>query len=109
MKNYFNKSTWIKIGIVIKVAFDTIYVKSAYAMNIGFFTCSSIKEHFTSIVGLERNRCYNHHPPIKKQWILDLKGFGDSQFIQNIIITILNHEHFSHNMSIFNRNMLLGF
>jgi hypothetical protein len=33
-----------------------------------------------------------------------LRGVGDRQPFQNIIITILNHEHFSHGTSTFNRN-----
>jgi hypothetical protein len=35
---------------------------------------------------------------------LGLKGVGDRQPFQNFIITILNHEHFSHGTSTFNRN-----
>jgi hypothetical protein len=35
---------------------------------------------------------------------LGLRGVGDCQPFQNIIITILNHEHFSHGMSTFNGN-----
>jgi hypothetical protein len=41
------------------------------------------------------------HPPTKKQWILDLRGVGDRQPFQDIIITILKHEHFSHGTSTF--------
>jgi hypothetical protein len=33
-----------------------------------------------------------------------LRGVGDRQPFQNIIITILNHEHFSHGTSTFNGN-----
>jgi hypothetical protein len=33
-----------------------------------------------------------------------LTGVGDRQPFQNIIITILNHEHFSHGTSTFNGN-----
>jgi hypothetical protein len=33
-----------------------------------------------------------------------LREVGDRQPIQNIIITILNHEHFSHGTSTFNGN-----
>jgi hypothetical protein len=35
---------------------------------------------------------------------LGLRGIGDNQPFQNIVITILNHEHFSHGTSTFNRN-----
>jgi hypothetical protein len=36
------------------------------------------------------------------------EGVGDRQSFQNIIITILNHEHFSHGTSTFNRNSVNG-
>jgi hypothetical protein len=49
------------------------------------------------------------NPSTKKQWILGLRGVGDRQPFQNIIITILNHEHFSHGTSIFNRNSVIEF
>jgi hypothetical protein len=35
-------------------------LKVLMSWELGFFTYSSIKEHFTSIVGLERNRSYNY-------------------------------------------------
>jgi hypothetical protein len=35
---------------------------------------------------------------------LGLRGVGDRQPFQNIIITTLNHEHFPHDTSTFNRN-----
>jgi hypothetical protein len=35
------------------------------------------------------------------------EGVGDRQPFQNIIITILNHEHFPHGTSTFNRNSVL--
>jgi hypothetical protein len=38
---------------------------------------------------------------------LGLRGVGDRQPFQNIIITILNHEHFSHGTSTFNRNNVI--
>jgi hypothetical protein len=38
---------------------------------------------------------------------LDLRGVGDRQPFQNINITILNHEHFSHGTSTFNGNNVL--
>jgi hypothetical protein len=47
-------------------------------------------------------------PPTKKQWILGLRGVGNCQPVQNIIITILNHEHFSHGTSTFNGNSVLS-
>jgi hypothetical protein len=39
---------------------------------------------------------------------LGLRGGGDRQSFQNIIITILNHEHFSHDTSTFNRNNVVN-
>jgi hypothetical protein len=38
---------------------------------------------------------------------LSLREVGDRQPIQNIIITILNHEHFSHGTSTFNGNNVI--
>jgi hypothetical protein len=35
---------------------------------------------------------------------LFLRGVGDRQPFQNIIITTLNHEHFPHGTSTFNKN-----
>jgi hypothetical protein len=39
-------------------------------------------------------------------WVLE--GVGNCQSLQNIIITILYHEHFSHGTSTFNRNSVLN-
>jgi hypothetical protein len=36
-----------------------------------------------------------------------LRGVGDRQPFQNINITILNHEHFSHGTSTFNGNNVI--
>jgi hypothetical protein len=46
-------------------------------------------------------------PSTKKQWILDLMWVGDCQPLQNIIITILYHEHFLHGTSTFNGNSVI--
>jgi hypothetical protein len=46
--------------MLLKLGPNTTSVKSAHAMSTWLFTYSSIKEHFTSIVGLEENRSYNH-------------------------------------------------
>jgi hypothetical protein len=72
---------------------------------LGFFTYSSFKERFTSIVGLEGNRSYNYQSlQIRNIGFWVWGGVGNCQSFQNIIITILNHEHFSHGMSTFNGN-----
>jgi hypothetical protein len=84
-------------------------IKSAHALCTFFFTYQSIKEHFTSIVGLEGNRIYNcQFLQLRNNgfriWKGGGGGMGNRQSLQNIIITILYHECFSHGMSIFNGN-----
>ena len=72
-----------------------------------FFTYWLIKEHFTSITGLEGNRIYNHQSLQPKTMRLISRGVGNRQFLQNIVITILYHIKFLHGTCTFNGNSLL--
>ena len=57
-------------------------------MHFLFFTNWSSKENFTSMVGLEGNKIFNHQSFQLRNIGIRIQGVGDRQSLQNVIIII---------------------
>jgi hypothetical protein len=64
-----------------------------------------LKEHLTSIIGLEGNKIYNcQFFQLRNNGFRVFGGVGDHQSLQNVIVIILYNVQFLHGMSTFNKS-----
>jgi hypothetical protein len=69
-------------------------VKVDVPCTICFFTYQSIKECFTSLVGLKGNRIYNRQSLQLRNNGLTFRGVGERQSLQNVIVIICTMYNF---------------